>query len=138
RPYDSGLVRYYYPRDDIRHETIFSPFDEILYKRKQFQYEREFRMWRCDEETLQRLGDRQPEFDLSSLSRGMACSISDMPRLIRKAASFLRVVLVCERRAWALRLCVYSSSATAASRISRAAVRPSPHDRTSAAAAVRT
>ncbi len=46
--------------------------------------------------------------------------------------------LTCERRAWALRLCVYSSSATAASRISRAAVRPSPHDRTSAAAAVRT
>ena len=45
------------------------------------------------------------------------------------AASFRRVVLVCERRAWALRLCVYSSSATAASRISRAAVRP--HDRTS-------
>ena len=54
------------------------------------------------------------------------------------AASFRRVVLVCERRAWALRLCVYSSSATAASRISRAAVRPSPHERTSAAAAVRT
>src|SRR5436305_10513135 len=54
------------------------------------------------------------------------------------AASFLRVVRVWQRRASALRRCVYSSSAAAASRISLAALLPSPQERTSAAVAVRT
>ena len=83
-PFGSGLVRYYDPTDDIRHETIIARFDEILYKRNEFLFEREWRMWQCDDETLQRLGDRQPEFDVSSLDGGINCSIEDMPRLIHK------------------------------------------------------
>ena len=84
RPFGSGLVRYYDPSEDIRHETIFATFDEILYKRNAFRSEREWRMWRCDDETLQRLGDRQSEFDMNYLDGGINCSISDMPRLIHK------------------------------------------------------
>ncbi len=84
-PHASGTVTYYDPKDGISHDNVFAPFDDILYKRKQFEYEREFRLWQCDDETLQRLGDRQPECDVSSLDdRGMNCGIEDMNRLIHK------------------------------------------------------
>jgi hypothetical protein len=94
----SGAVKYYDPKDDIRHENVISDIDDICYKRSYFQFEREWRMWRYDDDTLDRLDDSKPEFDVTHLSRGESYGIEDMKKLIHKlviapAASdlFLRV-----------------------------------------------
>jgi hypothetical protein len=78
-----GKVEYYNPSDNIRHKNIVGP-DDILYKRNYFEFEKEFRMWVHDDETLEALGREKPVFDVTSLSKGKQQSIDNIERLIHR------------------------------------------------------
>src|SRR5205807_3771411 len=53
-PHDSGACVYYKPEDDIRCANIFGNPSDLLYKRKQFIGEAEFRIWIIDDDLLDR------------------------------------------------------------------------------------
>lgn len=82
RPHSSGAVIYYDPSHDILCQSIFGPRD-ILFKRSQFAWEREYRFWFDDDELIGRIEAGQ-EFREEHLSRGQRVDISDMQRLIHK------------------------------------------------------
>jgi hypothetical protein len=120
-----GSVIYYNPNDDIRHKVIIGT-DDIQYKRHYFQFEREFRMWCLDEETLIRLGRGQPPFDATGLAPGKPQHITDMPTLIHRvviapAASDLFFKTVKE-------LCVGSGKSWLAGRVCRSSYDLRPSD----------
>jgi hypothetical protein len=62
---DGGDVLYYDPNENIRTRTIFGPRD-ILWKRVQFSWEREFRVWDDDGDLLEKIdrGEAVCEEDL--------------------------------------------------------------------------
>ncbi len=78
----SGAVRYYDPSTDIRSESVFGSPD-ILFKRSDFSWENEYRIWFDDEQTLAKI-ERNEEIKESELSPGRLVNISDMPELIKK------------------------------------------------------
>jgi hypothetical protein len=82
RAHNSGKVIYYDPSNDVRSPTIFGPHD-ILFKRKPFFWEQEYRFWFDDDELLDKIEAGVP-FRKQDLSPGQLFGISDMGRLIKK------------------------------------------------------
>ena len=78
----SGSVIYYDSKDDIRHESIFATDDDVLYKRTEFQDEREFRMWFVDQHILDRVDQNHSIADLASAGRPK--HVTDLTRFIKK------------------------------------------------------
>jgi hypothetical protein len=84
RPDDSGAVNYYDPGHDLKLESIFG-LSDILFKRKTFAWENEYRFWFDDDEILERIG-RGEAIDEAALPHGKSVQISDMQELIKRIA----------------------------------------------------
>jgi hypothetical protein len=82
RPHRAEAVIYYDPSDDIRSESIFGPND-ILFKRKCFSWEREFRLWFDDDELLTKI-EQNEEIKEAEISPGKLVQIGDIQKLIRR------------------------------------------------------
>jgi hypothetical protein len=82
RPHNSGRVIYYDPSHDVITPSLFGPHD-ILFKRKFFSWEREYRFWFDDDELLERI-EAGEKFRGEDVSRGKAIPITDMQRLVKK------------------------------------------------------
>lgn len=84
-PHNSGACVYYDPVDDIRCENVFGNAPDILFKRRHFVGEAEFRIWFTDDDLLDRIeqGEIIDETKLPSDSiNGRNYSIEDMPALV--------------------------------------------------------
>ena len=85
RPHNYGIVQYYHPEDEPPKLNGIIGHDDILLKRDNFQYEREFRMWFMDDSILEKLGaDYRPLFDVTKLPDGEHKGITEMDSLIHK------------------------------------------------------
>jgi len=82
RTHNDGMVIYYDPSHKVLSPTIFGPHD-ILFKRKPFCWEQEYRFWFDDDELLNKIEAGVP-FRKQDLSPGQLFGISDMGRLIKK------------------------------------------------------
>lgn len=82
RPHNSGKVVYYDPSHDVRSPTMVGPHD-ILFKRKPFSWEHEYRFWFDDDDLLREIETgRNPQDE--GLAPGRLFPIGDMRQLIRK------------------------------------------------------
>ena len=112
----SGKVEYYDPSEIMPPQPLFGA-RAVLFKRKQFSFEKEFRIWRLDEGFLTRIQRNDPFLECA-LSKGCLVHVSDISRLIRRivlapgASSQTRKVLedLCSsyRRTWIHR-CIQQS-----------------------------
>jgi hypothetical protein len=81
RPHNYGAVKYYDPAEDF--DAGEFPCSDILFKRKCFSYEKEYRVWFDDEDLMERI-EHNDEIDESRLSPGKPVSITATDRLVRR------------------------------------------------------
>jgi hypothetical protein len=82
RTHNDGMVIYYDPSHKVLSPTIFGPHD-ILFKRKAFHFEQEYRFWFDDDELLKKIEAGVP-FRKKNLHPGQLYPISNMQRLVKK------------------------------------------------------
>lgn len=83
RPPNSGKVQYYDPAADQRASNIFAGPSDILWKREDFAWEREFRIW-FDDEEMAEVYSEAGDFSVTEPVEGRFFGITDTKQLIKK------------------------------------------------------
>ncbi|WP_417847309.1 hypothetical protein [Thalassoglobus sp.] len=119
RPHDRGAVQYYDPAADQMTANIFSGPHDILWKRQDFMWENEYRIWFDDEEMIDSFS-AAGDVDFNEPVEGRFFSFSNAQQLIKQIVvapfatkeyeEILAAVLSHNNRKWMLPLIQRSNS----------------------------